>query len=121
MYFDAINLYIIPHLGYIKLKNLKENDVTSMLNELNNKPRQKEIVLLTMRQILDKAIDNNLIYKNIANKVAIKKYKATEKQPLTNLEISYLKQVAEKDDRCFAVLLMLYTRFKKRRDRSASV
>lgn len=121
MYSDAISLYIVPDLGYIKLKNLKENDITSMLNKLNNKPRQKEIVFLTVRQILDKAVDNDLIYKNIANKVAIKRHKATEKEPLTSLQISYLKQVAEKDDRCFVVLFMLYTRFTKRRNCSPSL
>ena len=121
MYSDAINLYIIPEIGLIKLKNIKENDITSMLNKLNNKPRQKEIVLLTIKQILDKAVDNDLIYKNVANKVKIKKHKALEKTPLTNLEISYLKQVAEMDERCFAVLFMLYTRIKKRRNCSASI
>ena len=121
MYSDAINLYIIPELGKFKLKTIKENDIISMLNKLNNKPRQKEIVLLTMKQILDKAVDNDLIYKNVANKVKIKKHKATEKTPLTNLEISYLKQVTEIDTRCFAVLFMLYTRIKKRRNRSASI
>ena len=121
MYSDAINLYIIPNLGTIKLKNLKENDITAMLNKLNDKPRQKEIVLLTMKQILDKAVDNDLVYKNVANKVKIKKHKALEKAPLTNLEIEYLKQVAEMDERCFAILFMLYTRIEKRRNSSASV
>lgn len=121
MYSDAINLYIIPELGTIKLKNIKENDITSMLNKLNDKPRQKEIVLLTMKQILDKAVDNDLIYKNVANKVKIKKHKALEKTPLTDLEISYLKQVAQKDERCFMLLFMLYTRIKKTRSCSASI
>lgn len=121
MYSDAIKLYIIPELGTIKLKNVKENDITSMLNKLNNKPRQKEIVLLTIKQILEKAVDNDLIYKNVANKVKIKKHKALEKTPLTDLEVSYLKQVAQKDERCFAVLFMLYTRITKRRNCSTFI
>ena len=113
MYSDAIKLYIIPELGNIKLKNLKENDITSMLNKLNDKPRQKEIVLLTIKQILNKAVDNDLIYKNVANKVQIKKHKASEKLPLTELEISYLKKAIETDHRCFMVLFMLYTGLRK--------
>lgn len=121
MYSDAIKLYIIPELGFMKLKNLKENDITSVLNKLNDKPRQKEIVLLTIKQILDKAVDNDYIYKNVANKVKIKKHKAVEKIPLTDLEISYLKQVSEKDERCFAVLFMLYTRITKRRNCSTFI
>lgn len=116
MYSDAVDLYIIPELGNIKLKNLKENDIVIMLNKLNDKPRQKEIVLLTIKQILNKAVDNDLIYKNVSNKIKIKKHKAIEKTPLTKLEISYLKKVAEIDERCFSLLFMLYTRFKKRRN-----
>ena len=113
MYSDAIKLYIIPELGNIKIKNIKENDLTSMLNKLNSKPRQKEIVFLTIKQILDKAVDNDLIYKNVANKIKIKKHKAIEKSPLTDLEISYLKQVADKDERSFSILFMLYTGLRR--------
>ncbi|MFR8116858.1 MAG: hypothetical protein ACLVAK_07650 [Clostridia bacterium] len=110
MYEDAINLYIIPCIGNIKLKYLKENDITSMLAKLNNKPRQKEIVLLTIKQILEKAVDNDLIYKNVANRVKIKRYKSPEKLPLTDSEISYLKKVSTIDLRCFMPYFMLYTR-----------
>ena len=54
MYKSAINLYIIPELGYIKLKNLKEQHIMKMFNLLENKERQRDIVLLTLKQMLDK-------------------------------------------------------------------
>ncbi len=113
MYSSVIKSYIIPELGGIKLKNLRESDITSMLNKLKDKHRQKEILLLTISQILDKAVDNDLIYKNVAKKVDLKKHKSVEKKPLTNLEISYLKQVSEKDPRCFMLLFMLYTGIRR--------
>ena len=113
MYSHAIDKYINPSIGAIKLKNLRENDIFDMLNKLNDTPREKEVVLLTIKQILEKAVDNDLIYKNVANKIKIKKHKPKEKQPLTDLEISYLKQVAEKDERCFMLLFMLYTGLRK--------
>lgn len=113
MYSHAINKHIIPNIGGIRLKFLKENDITNMLNELNDTPREKEIVFLTIKQILEKAVNNDLIYKNVANKVQIKKHRANEKTPLTDLEISYLKKVSEKDERCFMVLFMLYTGLRK--------
>lgn len=113
MYSDAIKLYIVPELGNIKLKNIKENDITSMLNKLNDKPRQKEIVLLTIKQILDKAVDNDYIYKNVANKVKIKKHKSVEKIPLTELDIDYLKKAVKIDPRCYMVLFMLYTGIRR--------
>ena len=107
MYSHAIDKHIIPNIGTFRLKYLKENDISNMLNTLNDTPRQKEIVLLTIKQILEKAVDNDLIYKNVANKVSVKKHKPKEKKPLTDLEISYIKQVAEKDERCFMFLFML--------------
>lgn len=113
MYSHAINKHIIPNIGGIKLKSLKENDITNMLNKLNDTPRQKEVVLLTIKQILEKAVDNDLIYRNVANKVSIKKHKFKEKNPLTDLEISYIKQVAKDDERCFMILFMLYTGLRK--------
>ena len=108
MYKGAIDLYIIPQLGTFKLKYLRESDIVSMLNKLNDKLRQKEIVLLTIKQILEKAVENELIYKNVARKVKLKKHKAKEKNPLSNLEIEYLKKVSKEDMRCFMLLLMLY-------------
>lgn len=113
MYSDAIRLYIKPQIGNIRLKILKESDISMMLNKLNNKPRQKEIVLLTAKQILDKAVDNDYIYKNVAKNIKIKKHIAKEKKTLTELEINYLKKVADIDDRCFMPLFMLYTGIRR--------
>lgn len=109
MYKSVIDLYIIPELGNYKLKFIKENDISRLLVKLNNKPRQKEITLLTITQILDKAVDNDLIYKNVAKKVKIQKHKAKEKEPLTDLAIQYLKKISTLDLRCFMVYFMLYT------------
>ena len=113
MYSDAIRLYIKPKIGNIRLKVLKENDIITMLNTLNTKPRQKEIVLLTTKQILDKAVDNDYIYKNVANNIKISKHTAKEKKPLTELEINYLKKVSDIDNRCFMPLFMLYTGLRR--------
>ena len=113
MYSDAIRLYINPVLGTMKLKNIRESDIQSLLTKLDDIPRQKEIVLLTIKQILDKAVDNDYIYKNPCNKIKIKKHKPKEKTPLSELEISYLAKVAEEDSRCFMPLLMLYTGLRK--------
>lgn len=113
MYSHAIDKHIIPSIGTTRLKYLKENDITTMLNKLNDTPREKEVVFLTIKQILEKAVDNDLIYKNVANKVSIKKHKPKEKKPLTDVEISYIKQVSEQDERCFMILFMLYTGLRK--------
>lgn len=115
MYKDAIRLYIKPTIGEIKLKNLKQSDILYMLNVLEKKgiTRKKEVALLTIKQILDKAVENDYIYKNVARGVKQKKHIAAEKEPLTELDISYLKKASELDSRCFPILFMLYTGIRK--------
>lgn len=113
MYSDAIRLHINPYVGNIKLKNLREVDVRQLLNKLNNKPRQREITLLTINQMLETAVDNDKIYKNVAKKIKLPKYKAKEKKPLTQEEINYIKIAAETSYSCFMVLFMIFTGLRK--------
>lgn len=115
MYKDTIRLYIKPYIGNIPLKSLKQTDVVNMLNSLAKKgiTRRKDFALLTIKQILEKAVDNDYIYKNVAKSIKQTKHIAKEKQMLTNLDISYLQKVAKNDNRCFMVLFMLYTGIRR--------
>lgn len=115
MYKDTIRLYIKPYIGNIPLKSLKQTDIVNMLNSLAKKgiTRRKDVALLTIKQILEKAVDNDYIYKNVAKNIKQTKHIAKEKQMLTNLDISYLQKVAKKDNRCFMVLFMLYTGIRR--------
>ena len=42
-----------------------------LLNSMPDVPRSKEITLLTIKQILDKAIDNNYIPKNVVKNIKL--------------------------------------------------
>lgn len=114
MYANTIRLYIKPELGYIQLKNLKETDITNMLNKMAKKgiTRQREITLLTIKQILELAVKNDYIYKNVANYIKIPKTKAMEKQPLDNETISELMK-NKKDKNFFLVIFVLFTGIRK--------
>ena len=61
MYKQVIDMYIIPYLGNIKLKDLKQKDIVNMLNAMISKGilRRKDVALLTIKQILNKAIEND--------------------------------------------------------------
>ena len=109
MYKDAIRLYIKPNIGNIPIKHLKQTDIINMLYVMDKKgiTRKKDVALLTIKQILNKAVENDYIYRNVSLSIKIKKHKAPEKKPLTDLEISYLQRVSEIDDRCFAIYFML--------------
>lgn len=115
MYKDAIRLYIKPYLGNYQLKNLKQSDIVYMLNELEKKhiTRKKEVALLTIKQILDKAVENDYIYKNVARGIKIKKHKSEEKEPLDNNVIDKVKNLAKNDSNAFMVLFLIYTGLRR--------
>lgn len=123
MYEDAIRLYIKPNIGNIPLKRIKQSDIVDMLNVLDKKgiTRRKEVALLTIKQILNKAVENDYIYKNVADGIKIKKYKSPEKEPLNQTVIDIVKKLAPNNPNCFMVLFMIYTRIKTRRNCSSTV
>lgn len=115
MYKDVIRLYIIPEIGYIKLKNLKEANITAMLNNMAKKgiTRRRDVALLTVKQILDKAVDNDYIYKNVARGVKITKHVAKEKRQLSSEEIELINNLSKNDIDVFMIKFLLYTGLRK--------
>lgn len=115
MYSDSIRLHINPYIGNIPLKYLKQSDIVSMLNELDKKgiTRKKDVALLTIKQILNKAVENDYIYKNVATGIKIKKHKSPEKTPLNDKVISKIKKLAENDSNVFMALFLLYTGLRR--------
>ena len=115
MYKDLIRLYIIPEIGYIKLKNLKEANITSMLNNMSKKgiTRRRDVALLTIKQILDKAVDNDYIYKNVAKSVKISKHVAKEKEQLSNNTVELINKLAKDDIDIFMIQFILFTGLRK--------
>ena len=115
MYSDSIRLHINPYIGNIPLKYLKQSDIVSMLNELDKKgiTRKKDVALLTIKQILNKAVENDYIYKNVATGIKIKKHKSPAKTPLNDKVISKIKKLAENDFSVFMALFLLYTGLRR--------
>lgn len=115
MYKEAINIYIVPYLGKYKLKALKQKDILNLLNIMTQKgiTRRKDVVLMTINQILDKAVENDYISKNVCNGIKIKKHKSTEKEPLPYNLIDEIKKLASDNPRAFMILFMIYTGLRK--------
>lgn len=95
MYSNVIRLYINPNIGNIKLSKLSDFDVTQMINTMTNSgiTRRREIALQTMRQILDKAISNDLVTKNVAKSVKLIKHIPKEKKPLSQTTIDNILSI----------------------------
>ena len=115
MYKNAIRLHIKPYIGNIPLKQLKQSDIINMLNELEKKniTRKKDIAFLVIKQILDAAIDNDYIYRNVSHGIKVKKHKSAEKRPVDNKVIIEMNKLAKNDFNAFMVFFLIYTGLRR--------
>lgn len=115
MYESVIRNYLKPELGFYKISAIKESHIMDMLNNMDKKgiTRRKDIALLTTKQILEKAVDNDYVYKNVAQHIKLKKHIAKEKEPLPQKYIDLLQKFAKIDSRAFMGYFMIYTGVRK--------
>ena len=88
MYQNALNKHIIPQLGDIRLNALKSHHIQELLNDIIQKGhhRTAEIIKLTIKQMIQQAIINEYIYKDVSLKVSLPQSKKKEKRALTTEE-----------------------------------
>lgn len=115
MYEDCIRLYIKPQIGYLKLKNIKENHISSLLEKMQNNGigRRTEMTLLTIKQILKKAVRNDYISKNVAEDITLNKKNIEEKRPLSTEELQVVEKVAQNHKYGTFFLTILYTGMRR--------
>ena len=107
-YKRAVENYIIPYLGDIRLSRLKKINVQEMINAIVEKGnlRTAKLVSLTIKQLLNQAADNELIYKNVANNINVPKYEAPEKRSLTPAELKLFEDAELTDkERAFIAVI----------------
>ena len=113
MYTRAVKSYIIPIIGDIRLKELRKIDIQRLVNTLSDRPRTCAQVHMTIRQILDCAIDNNLLFKNVCHKIQLPSAKAPEKRALTEDEKKALLKADFTDKEKAFVLIAQYTGMRR--------
>lgn len=87
-YENSVRVHIVPMLKDIRLKDLKKHHLQSVLDALikEGKLPTAEKVRITIGQLIDEAVDNDYIYKNIAKNLSVPTKKAKEKRALTAQE-----------------------------------
>ena len=87
-YENSVRVHIVPMLRDIRLKDLKKHHLQSVLDVLikEGKLPTAEKVRITIGQLIDEAVDNDYIYKNIAKNLSLPTKKAKEKRALTAQE-----------------------------------
>lgn len=81
-----IDNHIIPLLGYIKIKDLKKNNIREMLKNLEHTPTTAAKALALIKRILNDAVDNDIVLKNVAQNIKPPKIIKKPKKILSKFE-----------------------------------
>lgn len=110
-YKSIINNHIIPSLGFKKIKDIKKYDIEQLLSDMQNIPTTANKTLKYVKRILNDAIDNDIIVKNVANNIKPLKVIKNERIPLTIEEDKIL--ISSKHKYAPFFILMRYTGMRK--------
>lgn len=115
MYEGAIRNHIITGLGNIKLKDLKTHNIQKLINSRasEGKTRILDIIILTLKQMLKQAINNNMLIKNVADGVVMPTIIKNEKQPLTDYEKEIVIDIAQTHRGGAYMMTLLYTGIRR--------
>lgn len=110
-----INSYIKPKLGYLKIKRIKVYDIQEVINSLvtENHIRLAKKLLTYIKNILNDAVQNDIILKNVATSIKSPSYKPNERVPLTDLEDELLVECSKSHKYGLFFLLIRFTGIRK--------
>lgn len=103
-----LDCHIYPEIGFISIKSLKKYNVENLIKnmESNGIKTTANKSLALIKRILQDAVDNDIVLKNVANNIKCIKIEKEPKKPLTIYEDKIFLQVAQNHkDGCFMMLL----------------
>ena len=114
-YESKLRLHVFPFIGKMKLEKIKQIDIVNIIQIMDSKgiTKTKNEVLILIKDILDKAIDNDLIYKNVAKTIKIKKHKSKEKEIIPADVIDCLKKHSKNNENAFMMIFLIYTGLRR--------
>ena len=114
-YISTLVLHAYPEIGNMKLDRIKQVDITNILQKMDNKglTKRKNELLILIKSILNKAVDNELINKNVANGIVLKKHKSKERQVISDDIINCLKNESHYNENAFMILFLIYTGLRR--------
>lgn len=108
---SLINNHLLPTLGQIKIKDLKQLTMQILINE-KAKEGYATATLKQMKQtatrILDVAYEENMIRKNVFRKVTVPKKKCNERKALSEKQIAMVNETWETHFMGYSAMIMMY-------------
>lgn len=110
-YIAILKNHLYPAFGSIKLKELKPLHLQIVINAMSVSgyaTATMKNIRMTARQILETAIENNLMRKNVFKKITIPSKPEKERRALDDAEIRLVTENWRGHRMCLAAMIMLY-------------
>lgn len=91
-YKSVINRFIKSNFKDVRLKDLKQFQIQNILNNIAAQDTAKRF-LIVIKKMLDAAVENDLVVKNVARDLIAPKYEVKEKSPITTEQINTIKNI----------------------------
>lgn len=108
-----LNLKYLEPLYDKKINKLKTQDILPIFEDFLQKPRTYNMILLTLNQIFEFAIDEDYCSKNIVRKIKPLKNIKEEKKPLTLDQIKLIEYSLDLEPRLFISYFMICTGLRR--------
>ncbi len=113
-YRNQIETHLLPHLGKLNVEDITTDDLQRMFNSMDCAKTTKTKLRMVLNQILDAAVDDNLIAKSPlrTSRLKINGYASTE-TPTYSVEqmkhiVSHLSDIKIPQDRLFMAMMALH-------------
>lgn len=106
-----LDTHIYPSIGNIKLKDLRVYNIKQLQKDMLEKGLTSTCnrTITTIKRVLNDAIENDIIQKNVAFNIKSVKYNKVKKKPLSIYEDSLLYEVAQDHKYGLFFLILRYT------------
>jgi len=109
--YQEYEYYVNKHLGNLatmRLDYIRSADIQNLINSHSNAPSLCKKLLLTLRQIFDMAVNEDIIQKNPCAAVTLPRLVKGEKRILTQAECKIVKEAEGLDERKRALIHLFY-------------
>ncbi|MGO5053542.1 tyrosine-type recombinase/integrase [Lachnospiraceae bacterium LCP25S3_G4] len=103
----------IEELKDIRLKDLKKSDVQLQINRKSSMPEIQRMLKITINQMLEDAIDDGLIYKNVCRGIKTTTLQNQSKRALTDSEKKAIKNCDFTDMEKAFVYILLFSGLRR--------
>lgn len=115
MYENVLGNHIVPELGHIKLVDIKPFHIQGLINsrKVMKLTRTLDIIKLTLKQMFEQAIENDLMIKNPAKKIEMPSKSKILKRSLNDEELKIVKLAQFTNKEKVFVFILLYAGLRR--------